>query len=592
MLSSLSLFNGRNARLLCIVGAALVGTLLSFELAYEVGNGAFRADYFRHFFYSVIPFLDGSGNPALLFKNHHASPMLHLHQMLIGLHAGVSLRADAYIGITLFFFMAVALAAMALQELSARSDSRLYGFLVALLVSILMTGLTASRPITWPLIYLQAYFLCLGLLVAVATYRLCAQPGNVGRMWCYLGAVTLAVMLHTSYGMLFSVASLPALARRVASTRDYRLLLVLLVAIVLVTAWNNLALPALGQMELRGAGYGADSILTRLKQWPLIVAAFGKALLTGVHGDTVALVARKDGVSIGQLVVLFGLAVTYGITTCWALLQSRRVLIAGIIMLAVVLGAASALLSRGGTNFAFNIDASRYVLLYRFGAAAFAWALADSLVSFSRWCLPRLADGVRSRLLSCLVLMLVFAVVFVQWTAFGNLQRLKAGLAVAAEWSELALFMKGSDKSNTFVLKGWQAGDNPSRLNDRVISWLVRRQVNVFSPGYRAMPLLENYMRGRAAFNGRQPARLRVDTRNCITHPAGHSELAWRAQLNAPSDGRFQLPHDLAGDGPMTYFVRPGVQALYGMLPAGMPLQVCFPPDVSVESFTYLPDAA
>ena len=100
----------------------------------------------------------------------------------------------------------MALAAMALQALSARSDSRLYGFLVALLVSILMTGLTASRPITWPLIYLQAYFLCLGLLVAVATYRLCAQPGNVGRMWCYLGAVTLAVMLHTSYGMLFSVA--------------------------------------------------------------------------------------------------------------------------------------------------------------------------------------------------------------------------------------------------------------------------------------------------------------------------------------------------------------------------------------------------
>lgn len=100
--------------------AALVGTLLSFQLLSEVGNGALRSDYFRQFCYIVIPFLDGSCNPALLFKNHHASPLMHLHQMLTVLVLDVSLRSDAFLGITLFFCMG---AVMAYRELISRSGS-------------------------------------------------------------------------------------------------------------------------------------------------------------------------------------------------------------------------------------------------------------------------------------------------------------------------------------------------------------------------------------------------------------------------------------------------------------------------------------
>jgi hypothetical protein len=507
--------------MLSIVLAALVGTLLSLQLACEVSNGAFGKDYFRHFFYTVIPLVDGSGSPALLFKNHHASPLMHFHQILTSLVLDVSLRADAYIGITLFFCMAVGLAAMAFGEISARSGSLMYGLTVALLVSILMTGLTATGPIAWPLIYLQAYFLCLGMLVAVATYLLCEQPANTTRFFLYLGAVILAVLLHTSYGMLFFVASVPAVAIRVLSRRDYRLLLLLVIASALVAAWNNLALPAMGQMELRGDGYSADRIAARIMQLPLIAAAFGKALLTGVHGDAITYAVNKREPASWQLAIFASVALAYAVTAVWALLQSRKVLVAGVIMFAVSLGSASALLSRGGETFTFNIDAPRYVLLYRFAVAAFAWALTDALLSLCRASAPQLADAMRNRLLCGAASVMLLGAVVVQAAAFVNIQDSKGELSIAAGWGELATYMHGVDARNTFTLQGWQAGGNPPWVNRRVIDWLAGRRANVFSPGYRASPYLANYKRGRSAFvdERRQPLPLRVDAGNCIVHP-------------------------------------------------------------------------
>jgi hypothetical protein len=48
------------------------------------------------------------------------------------------------------------------------------------------------------------------------------------------------------------------------------------------------------------------------------------------------------------------------------------------------------------------------------------------------------------------------------------------------------------------------------------------------------------------------------------------------------------MPHE---PGELTYFIRAGFQNLYGILPPGSPLHVCFPPEATVRSFSHLPVA-
>ena len=124
-------------------------------------------------------------------------------------------------------------------------------------------------------------------------------------------------------------------------------------------------------------------------------------------------------------------------------------------------------------------------------------------------------------------------------------------------------------------------------MNGRVIAWIAERRVNVFSPGYRASPYLANYKRGRSAYEAQQqPVPLRVDADNCIEHPAFRGERAWNARLDASLDGHFARSPE---PGAPSYFIRPGFQSIYGILPPGTPLRACFPPGVTVQSFSHLP---
>ncbi len=246
-----------NSARLCvaaIVIAALIGTFNSLALTYHFGNGAFQADYFRHFFYNVMPILDGTGSLSRLFINHHASPLLHLHQIFTSYVLKSSLRVDAYVGIILFFIMAAYLSVAAFRELSLHTGSQFFALIIAISIGLVMTGLTAVEPISWPLIYLQGYFLCLGLLVSISTYLLCAHPQAGKHMALYVGSVVLAIFLHTSFGILFFVASIPAVVLRAISQRSFKLLALVIGIAIFAFIWNNLLLPSFGQMVARDAG--------------------------------------------------------------------------------------------------------------------------------------------------------------------------------------------------------------------------------------------------------------------------------------------------------------------------------------------------
>jgi len=586
-------FNSSHLCIAAILIAASIGTANSLGLTYYFGNGAFQADYFRHFLYNVMPILDGTGSLTRLFTNHHASPLLHLHQIFTSYVLKTSLRVDAYAGITLFFIMAAYLSVAAFHELSLRTGSKIYALIVGISIALVMTGLTTAGPISWPLIYLQGYFLCLGLLVAISTYLLCMQPRSGNRQVLYVGSVILMVLLHSSYGVVFFVASVSAIAIRAIPQRNYKLLVLLLGTAIFVYGWNAYILPFFGQMKARDTIDSASNLAALFGQIPLLLTVFGKAVAAGFYGDAYAYVVDKNALQSWQVIGFFSIAVAYAAATLWALAVQRKVLLAGVIMLAIGLGALTVAVYRGNGTFPFTIDASRYILLYKFAAAAFVWSSADALASLFRLVAPGVSQGIRGFLLSVIALSFLGAIIALQLVAFKIILQSQSSLATLAAWNELSVYMLGVDSANTFSLQNWQSGHNGSGVNTPVINWLVRNEVNVFSPDYRASEHLAHYMRARAIYqaSGEAPLRLEIDQKNCIQHPGFTGKQAWNVSIESSINGSFSLMYAIAEEPPLEYFIRVGSQNIYGTLTPGTPFHLCFPANVTVKSFTHLPAA-
>jgi hypothetical protein len=584
-------YNSTRFCVAAILIAALIGTFNSLALTYHFGNGAFQADYFRHFLYNVMPILDGTGSLSRLFTNHHASPLLHLHQIFTSYVLKSSLRVDAYVGIILFFVMAAYVSVAAFRELSLHTGSQFFALIIAISIGLVMTGLTAVEPISWPLIYLQGYLLCLGLLVSISTYLLCAHPQSGKHMALYLGSVVFAIFLHTSFGLLFFVASIPAVVLRAILQRSFKLLALVMGIAILAFIWNNFLLPSFGQMVARNAGNAEHNIAAWFAQIPWIAAAFGRAVAAGFHGDAFAYAVDKEVLTSWQMAGLIGIAIAYAAATLWALLSGRKVMIAGVIMLAIGLGAMAALLSRGnGTFFPSIIYASRYILQYKFAGAAFLWSGSDALGSALRFFAPRMRQDIRNFLLPVIALTVLGSITALQLAAFHVISQEKESLATNAGWNELSIYMLGVDSANTFNLQYWQSGNNGPAVTAPVIIWLARNEVNVFSQDYRGSAHLSNYKQARSIYQSSQevPLQFEIDRKNCIEHPAFAEMQAWNANIESSINGSFAL-HDPSSDKQqLTYFIRAGVQNIYGTWPPDMPFHLCLPANVTVISFSHL----
>lgn len=277
------IIKSRHFYLLVIAFVILIGAANSLEFNYYFGNGAFQRDYFRHFNNNILPVINGSGSLANLFQNHHSSPLLHLHQITTNTLGDDSLRGNAYVGITIFSMIAMCLGVAAYRGLAATTDLKGYSLAIGCTVALLLSSLTTKQPVEVPLIYLQSYFFALGLAVAVSTYLLCVQPFSGSRALLYIFSVILAIVMHSSFGTLFFLASISAIAIRILVRRNYRLLIPLLAVIAFAYFWNAHTLPWLGHKNpprIDPIRY----LLNNLTEIPFMISAFGKSLLVGFHG--------------------------------------------------------------------------------------------------------------------------------------------------------------------------------------------------------------------------------------------------------------------------------------------------------------------
>lgn len=578
--------------LLLIAIVVLIGAINSLEFNYIFGDGAFQRDYFRHFNLNVIPLINGSGDATNLFLNHHSSPLLHFHQIVAMWISDGSLRGNAYVGIVLFSLTALYLGVIAFQDLAAHTNSKWYGLTIACAVVLVISGLTAAEPVVNPLIYLQGYFFVLGVTVAALTYFLCTQPMSGKRVSLYICIVLATIVLHSSYGTLFAYASATAIAIQALTRSKYRLLAPMLIIILLAYIWNTHVLPSLGHHNPPRA----DPLVylhNNLAEVPFIIAAFGMSLLAGFHGDAYTFNLTRDTLHTAHTIGFLGVAFTYTSAMLWALCAPRKVMIAGIIMLAMLLAAAAVPLTRWGSSFPYKLDAVRYIFMYKFAAAAFVWAAADALGSCCRQIGSDAGKNARTILFISIALSLLICIAVLQNRAYRTLKGNAAYFFQTQINNELAVYMLGVDASNSYSLHKWFSGFNKPLIYAPVIEWIAKVETNVFSPDYRGTRQLKHYKQARAVYlsSNAIPEPLPMHTGNCHLFPEFTERRAWKLDIEPLENKYFSLTFMDRGDEKIEYPYRIGRQVYYGIFPAGTRIRLCFPSTTLINSATHLPAA-
>lgn len=570
------------------MSVAVIWTVIALWFNYRYGTGAFQRDYFRHFHEIIIPLLSGEGGLAHLFHNHHPSPLLHFHQLVSTLLFGGSLRLDAYAGILALCCLALCLAVPAFRELSARSHSTAPALLVAVTMVFLITGPSSPKPLQTPLIYLQAYWFLLGLAVAWSTWSLVSEPDRPRRALVYVVVAALAIILHTSYGLMFFIATVPALLRH--GIARPRLVLPLLAAVTFAWLWKSAALPALGH-ESRGPANLLQFFVYHMNALPLFVAAFGKSLLGGFLGTEWSWGHDSQALTLPRYALFFAAAAVYAAVACRAVLSRRRVMLAGIFLWAVALGTLAVLLTRGAVEFPYNLDTSRYTLLYQVGAAAFTWAAADALVSL--WARRQAAGKAASPALPALVCaVLCMPVLAAQLAAFDAVRSKKHELATYRANAGLLVYMAGTDDTNTFPLRDFPGGGGPKAKFERVIEWLRAHRLNVFDEEYHASRLLRDFKRAAAAFEAsRSPPRsLRARGTGCAVLPKFDRPVGWQAVVRSRTGlSRVTLQRRGVDGRRDVYYAKKGRSRFYGTLEPGSSARLCVPRTAALESLSYVP---
>lgn len=500
------------------------------------------------------------------------------------------MRGNAYLGVVLFSLTAIYLGFTAFRDLASHSGSKTYGLIIGITVALLISGLTAQQPAAVPLIYLQSYFFVLGVTLGVSTYSICTQPITAKRISLYFLIALAALVLNASYGTLFIFASIAAISVRSFSRRNYQLPAIIVLAAALVYVWNSFLLPGLGHVRPPQIG-PVNYLRYNLAEVPFLIMAFGQSLLAGFHGDGYVFELTRDTLRIRHMLVFSAIALAYTAAILWALRSPRKVMVAGIIMLAMLLAAAAVPLTRWGGSYPYKLDATRYIFMYKFAAAAFVWALADAFGSLIQKISHHTGRQFRNFILIAIALAPLLATMALQFIAYKELEKSETDLATLQGDNELAVYMLGVDLANTFSLHRWFSGDNLPASYTPVINWLVAEEKNVFSPNYRGSPQLVNYKLARAIYRSAnaKPAPLEMDEKNCFEHPGFIIKQAWNVTIEPSKTGHFYLVFLDWGNTKIAYPLRIGKQSFYGIFPSGKGVRLCFPHSTLVTSATKLP---
>ena len=452
-----------------------------------------KADYWRHLHKIILPLLYENGDLRLLWSNHHPAPILHLHQIAIMKLTDLQLNFDAYVGLVLQLFISIVLIKMAVNQFAIRqvAFTRQTKFLMltvqCLIISIVLS-MTVPNIYFWPLISLQGYPLLLGCLFALLVGQFASMTNPKQRwIWLIFSSAVIIMISNSSFGTIFVISAGLVVLFRGIIIRNLRFVYTGLGLFIVLALWTFLLDNVmLNSSSAFGNGKLELDLLFHLSNIHSYFLAFSQAIVKAVIDSNTF--SGREGI-VAVKIALNGLAVFFGLIYIAALVYSLKrggaLLGASVILVTGLVFASGVVLFRGGDTFPWGLNANRYGLTFKITFACavpiIAVFILDSTKKFVK---------LQSRLINGFMMLGLLLITFQVHSSISSFDKIPY-LKRAQRSSELRLFMVGYDPANNFRLPRSIVGANKNY--DKVLEFLVKEELNVFSPKYPKSPLVQEY---------------------------------------------------------------------------------------------------
>ena len=546
--------------------------IVNFSFVKAFSGSEYYSDYYRHTDLILIPFLNGDAGLSVLFTNHHATPLLHLHQLAnFSLFDG-DLRFDAYFG---FFVLTI------LCGLAGLASYRYFQTKLRLEATIGITAVAITIPYAiltgihyaWPLISVQLYFVSMGLFLLWVTQKVLSGNLQSWRsLFWILAASSFMLLLHETYGTLFVATSMTLVLTHAVFHRWKRGFALAFVQCLLIGTylfWISSMAPE--QAILPPTDPNDFSLFTSLD---LYLRTTGAVVLETITGQN-EWFARKNIPVSG----LFAGLIINIIAALYCLRKDRNIIIAGLIIFGFGF-ALSATIFRGANGVGFVTE--RYIHIHKIVSLGVVLASIDLL----RTWMNQKAVSMITLLISILLVTSHFLSVpasFEKGREFDLAEDQRELLMMA-----IALAPDESQFWTLFLTIGKRKGV----LN--TIDFLQDNQLNIFSKKYKLSPMADGYKRAYTAFQN-YPQESIVsepeDPNKCFNIAA--AKYLNFVTLNGPGQNDFiQISKRKKKMETIHQLPTPrGKVSYYVTLPKN-PVQICLPDTARIEKIQIISDTA
>jgi hypothetical protein len=486
------------------------------------------SDVWRHLREIVIPFLEGTEGLSILWSNHHASPVLHILQIINIKIFGFRLDYDALLG---FFFQIITtiflLIGIRASAIHAEGKVGVLGALCVLLIIAIQLGFNSTIQYTWPLVGTVQYLYCFFIITLLLADR-CTRRESTGNYLATAAFSLILVFANTSYGSIFLVSIFGTLMLIYLVERRAAYLRVALVIFIVWAAYFFLQLYFIQEQEISRSSSPSGLYnsffgqpLFRLKQFSL---ALGVGLV-----DIRSFSNYKPDAEIHLIAFSLLIAVFFGVVLVTFLKRKayRITLMPLGLMISSIVFAAALLANRGfWVGDIWSLSASRYVPTYKLGIVGMIWAA---------WLvyrpIPLVNEKPFFRLGAIAISLVVIMVLLLQGmqivTGWKEVPRLREKNAKAA-W---AIYLAASSEDHSVELPLYIKGyPQHSKNFESVFAYLVKNRLNVFSDNFPASAILDQQLNSRALFesaSGSMILKKREGKYREIHRDSFRSEVSW-----------------------------------------------------------------
>ena len=556
------------------IGLVLIWLIIHLCFIAFYGNSILQYDMWRHAATILIPFINGEGW-QVLFDNHHAIPLVHIHQLTNYFVFGGNLKLDAYLSMLIWFVIGFWFLYYFSKSFNS-SYSKLSYSLFALLGFTTCVTTGAGWQYTLPLVPIQSYFFIVGLGLIWITNSYLINNENYLKYWIGIILVAIiSILFHENYGVSFLFASAGLLVFQFLYHRQYKFLLLAALLILgglsyklILAQGTNLAEAPIRREFLK--------VYFSLDFCKLVLETTGRGLINGFFGNA----PKVETILLSWIYIVSGFIFLLS-TTLFVLNSKSDRFITGILMFVFVI-IASASLMRWWAPGAFG--APRYIFTHKLMAISMVWIIYHASKTRK---IPQQFDALVS-------LFFVFIMIGQLFTSLYGINHNPRDYTLHQD-RELSVAMLGLDEGNDFTPVGLIGIDSWASESDypyvsEVIAFLKEHKLNQFNPNYHDRDQILEYKQAFHAFQNydiEQLSNVQFST-ECFEIEALTTKRYWTLQVTAKKKIQKLTVTAIPSLDEMRFPVYTGQMNHYGVLQANQAYEFCLPDKLIYASFKVL----